>query len=174
MGREKKYTVKRLEEEIDKYFKSIAYTEEARKPPVWQNNRYVPGERIIDSEGKFIIVEKYIKPPSITALQNFLGISRNTWSKYAHMSEYSDVIERAKAKIEEEYWKMALEMGKDNKGVLFALENCFGYRKDAEREEMEAEEASKTITLAEKKQLLLHLLSDMEKDLKQDVNEWNG
>ena len=150
MGREKKYTVKRLEEEIDKYFKSITYTEEARKPPVWQNNRYVPGERIIDSEGKFIIVEKYIKPPSITALQNFLGISRNTWQK----CECFEVIERAKAKIEEEYWKMALEMGKDNKGVLFALENCFGYRKDAEREEMEAEEASKTITLAEKKQWL--------------------
>ena len=133
MGRWKKYrSAKAFAEAVEEYFAKITYREPARRPGVWMHGKYEPGEEITDGEGKPIMLVQYAVPPSIVALQNSIGISRETWSNYQDDPEYAEVIEYARRRVEEYLNRQLIEMGRDNKGVIFSLENNFGYREKRE------------------------------------------
>lgn len=133
MGRWKKYrSARSFAKAVNDYFAKITYKEPARRPGAWVHGKYVPGEEITDGEGKPIMLEQYVVPPSIIALQNHIGVSRETWSNYSDEQDYAEVIEYARRRVEEYLNRQLIEMGRDNKGVIFSLENNFGYREKRE------------------------------------------
>lgn len=136
VGRWKKYrNAAEFAEAVQAYFDGISYYDAARKPDVWVSGKYVPGDEIIGRNGEKIMVLKYAVPPSITGLQNYLGISRQTWSMYAQRDGYKEVIERARMTVEEYLTQQLIIMGRDCKGVIFSLENNFNYASHEKRDE---------------------------------------
>lgn len=133
MGRWKTYrSAKAFAEAVDGYFESITYTETACRPGIWNHGEYIRGEEIYNRDGAPIKVTHYAVPPSIVALQNHIGVSRETWSNYADDPAYAEIIEYARRRVEEYLNRQLIEMGRDNKGVIFSLENNFGYREKRE------------------------------------------
>lgn len=129
MGRYKKYrSAKVFAAAVEAYFDKITYMEPARHPDAWVSGKYIKGEPILDAQGNEIMVTKYVVPMSVIGLQNCIGISRETWSNYSDIPAYAEIIEYARRRIEEYLNQMLIEMGRDNKGVIFSLENNFGYR----------------------------------------------
>lgn len=158
MGRWKKYkSVGEFTDAVEAYFSGITYTENARKPDIWVSGKYVPGDEIIGSNGKPIEVKRYAVPPSITELQCYLGISRQTWSMYAQREGYRDVIELARMRVEAYLTQQLVLMGRDCKGIIFSLENNFGYA-DREKTKSDSEsgrgQEADTMTALEKMELL--------------------
>lgn len=158
MGRWKKYrSVAEFSDAVEAYFSGITYTENARKPDIWVSGKYVPGDEIIGDNGKPIEIKRYAVPPSITDLQCYLGISRQTWSMYAQREGYRDIIELARMRVESYLTQQLVLMGRDCKGIIFSLENNFGYS-DREKLRNESESISgreaDTMTALEKMELL--------------------
>lgn len=158
MGRWKKYrSVAEFSDAVEAYFSGITYTENARKPDIWVSGKYVPGDEIIGSNGKPIEIKRYAVPPSITDLQCYLGISRQTWSMYAQREGYRDIIELARMRVEAYLTQQLVLMGRDCKGIIFSLENNFGYA-DREKTKSESEsgrgQEADTMTALEKMELL--------------------
>lgn len=126
-GRKRKYgTAKALERAVDAYFASITYEVKAVvKDPT--------GEVSKNGKLKFVartlpeVTEvKWLRPPSMAGLMLHLGISRETWSSYGGLDGYKDVVERARARMED-YWSTRLD-GKGAQGAKFALSCCYGWR----------------------------------------------
>ena len=136
-GRRKEYTPEKLERAVERYFKSIT-----RRVQVTE---YVPtGEKdkdghaimekvpVLNSLGKEVWVTEYIVPPSQADLVDFLGIHRSTWNNYSDAEknpQFAEITtrawERMKAWNERE---LKTRPGKDLKGIIFNLENNYGYR----------------------------------------------
>lgn len=136
-GRRKEYTPEKLERAVERYFKSIT-----RQVQVTE---YVPtGEKdkdghaivekvpVLNSLGKEVWVTEYIVPPSQADLVDFLGIHRSTWNNYSDAEknpQFAEITtrawERMKAWNERE---LKTRPGKDLKGIIFNLENNYGYR----------------------------------------------
>lgn len=134
MGRDPKFTKEGLEAEVERYFMSIS-----RIVPVTEE---VPtGKR--DEKGHMIFEQKpvinalgepaqrleYITPPTVGGLCAFLGIHRSTWSAWADVKKYSDTVARAGGRMRA--WneeQLLLRSGRDVKGIIFNLENNYGYR----------------------------------------------
>ena len=129
MGRSRKYrSAKEFADAVENYFDKITYKAAARHPDTWVSGKYIPGGPITNDAGEPIVITKYVVPPSVIGIQNCIGVSRETWSNYSEIPAYAEVIEYARRRIEEYLNQMLIEMGRDNKGVIFSLENNFGYR----------------------------------------------
>lgn len=141
MGAPKKYDEKKLAREVRKYFRSISreviLTE---KKPTGQKDKMghmiYEDVEIKNSLGKPMTVIEYLVPPTVGGLSDFLGIHRDTWNDYCNHEkhpEFSDTTTYAQgcihAYLERE---MLTRQGKDLKGVLFNLENNFGYKERME------------------------------------------
>lgn len=164
MAREKKYKPKGLAEAVERYFDSI--TRE-----VALTERVDSGRR--DEKGHIIWVEKpiinrlgvpakvieYIVPPTVGGLSNFLGIHRSTWADYCDPEkhpEFSDTTTRARGRMRA--WREEqLLTRKDVKGIIFDLQNNYGY---AEKREIDLGAGAKkavetaTISMSERKAML--------------------
>lgn len=137
-GRKRKYgTAKALGKAVDAYFAVISY----EVPAVVSTPT---GE--VDEDGKVkwktvmlrektdapgglgapITTTKWLRPPSMAGLMLHLGVSKETWSNYGGMDEYKEVVERARARMED-YWATRLD-GKGAQGAKFALTCCYGWR----------------------------------------------
>ena len=137
MGAPKKYNPKSLHRAVEKYFKSI--TREValvEKKPTDQKDEMghtifvdVP---VLNALGKQVIVTEYLVPPTVLDLSAFLKIHRSTWDNYCDHDkhpEFFDTTERAMGRIHAYLARESLtRQGKDLKGVLFNLENNFGYK----------------------------------------------
>ena len=137
MGRPKKYTKKTLAEAVERYFASITRI-------VTMTELIETGERddkghkiferrpITNSLGEEAKVEEYIVPPTVGGLCQFLGIHRSTWWNYCDNEkhpEFFDTTSYARGRIHAYLEQESLtRQGKDLKGILFNLENNFGYR----------------------------------------------
>lgn len=141
MGAPKKYDEKSLDRAVRKYFDSItrdvAVTE---KKPTGEKDRMgheiyelVP---VLNKLGKQVIVTEYVVPPSVGDLSAFLGIHRSTWDNYCDREKYPeffDTTTRAMGRIHAYLERESLtRRGKDLKGILFNLENNFGYKERLE------------------------------------------
>lgn len=137
MGAPKKYTPQSLHRAVEKYFKSI--TREVKvteKKPTDRKDEMghtiyedVP---VVNRLGEEVVVTEYLVPPTVLDLSAFLKIHRSTWDNYCDHEqhpEFFDTTERAMGRIHAYLARESLtRQGKDLKGVLFNLENNFGYK----------------------------------------------
>lgn len=137
MGAPKKYTEKTLRRAVEKYFKSITREVKVMEKKATDQKDEMGHVIFIDVPvknrlGKEVIVTEYIVPPTVMDLAVFLGIHRSTWDNYCdheRYPEFFDTTERAMGRIHAYLARESLtRQGKDLKGVLFNLENNFGYK----------------------------------------------
>lgn len=150
MGAPRKYEDPgKLERAVEKYFKSI--TREIRlteNKPTGQKDKdghmiYEQVE-IINGLGKPVTVTEYIVPPSVFDLCEFLKISESTWNNYCDPQkhpEFLGTITRTRGRMRA--WneqQLLTRSGKDLKGIIFNLENNYGYKErlDVSNESMES------------------------------------
>ncbi len=151
MSQEKQYTPEKLDKAVKKYFRSISrcITLTEKKPvilgqdedgnPVYKEDEmghivYTLAP-IVNSLGKEMKVLEYIIPPSVGDLAIFLGIHRSTWDRYCQCEEFCDTTTHARGLMHAYLERESLtRSGKDLKGILFNLENNYGYKEKIELE----------------------------------------
>lgn len=166
MGREKKYTPRTLEREVNTYFRKIRRTVKVFDyvPTGEHTKRGTPIMKAIeakDDDGNTMKTVEYVTPPSLSALCLHLGISRTTWAKYARDESMAYIVEAARLETET-YWTGQLS-GKNAQGAKFALQNACGWRGTwSEKLEVDltdpatkSQKVAKSMTLEEKQQLLM-------------------
>lgn len=137
MGAPKKYDEATLARAVKRYFKSI--TREVvltEKKPTGKKDKMghmiYEDVVVLNALGKPVKLTEYLIPPSVGGLSEFLGIHRDTWNDYCNHEkhpEFSDTTTYAQGRIHAYLERESLtRQGKDLKGVLFNLENNFGYK----------------------------------------------
>lgn len=136
MGRSKKYTARTLKKAVDAYFDSITRDVEltervdtGRKDS--QGHAIFEKKSVTNRLGQPVRVTEYVVPPSVRDLCDFLGVTGATWANYASRDkcpELADiareVYERMKAWNERE---LVTRAGKNVRGIIFNLQNNYGY-----------------------------------------------
>lgn len=141
MGRPRKYTPKRLREEVNRYFASITRKRKVVETVATEElDQFGHPKKITvpvkNQLGQEVEITEYIVPPDINGLCEFLQISPSTWALYADHQKHPEFIEvadlvydRMKAWNERE---ILTRPGKDIAGIKFNLENNYGYRDRAD------------------------------------------
>ena len=141
MGAPKKYNEKTLAAAVRRYFRSISreVTLTEKKPTGKKDkmgHEIYEDVQILNDLGKPMKVRQYLVPPTVGGLSAFLGIHRDTWNDYCNREkhpEFSDTTTYAQGRIHAYLeHEMLTRSGKDLKGVLFNLENNFGYKERME------------------------------------------
>lgn len=141
MGAPKKYDEKKLDKAVKKYFRSISREVTlTEKKPTGERDKMghaiYEDVEILNALGKPMTVTEYLVPPTVGGLSDFLGIHRDTWHDYCDHDkhpEFSDTTTYAQGRIHAYLEReMLTRQGKDLKGVLFNLENNFGYKERLE------------------------------------------
>lgn len=136
MARPRGYTEKTLERAVNRYFRSITrkvtLTEQVPTGELdGKGHPICKAEPILNQLGKPTEVTEYIVPPTVADLCAALGVHRSTWNNYCDATQYPEFAEitetareRMKAWNERE---MLTRPGKDVKGVIFNLQQNYGY-----------------------------------------------
>jgi len=128
-GRPKKYSSKKaLGDAIERYFRSISRTIPAKDDT---------GCIICNDDGERIMLTQYIRPPSISSLCIYLGIDRSTWQNYCDgqmYPEFAGVTSQTRARIEAYLEEQLLTRVKGVQGIIFNLQNNYGWRQKQEVE----------------------------------------
>lgn len=127
-GRPKKYTKKGLEKAVEGYFASIS-----RKVRVLDDD----GEAVCNDVGESIWVTEYIRPPTVGGLCLYLGIDRSTWQNYADgrlHPEFREITAYARMRMEAYLEEQLLTREKNVQGLIFNLQNNYGWREKREVE----------------------------------------
>lgn len=141
VGAPKKYDAKGLERAVKRYFKSISREVKlTEKIPTGQKDEMghmiFEDREVVNALGKPVVVTEYLVPPTVGGLSDYLGIHRDTWNDYCNHTkhpEFSDTTTYAQGRIHAYLERESLtRQGKDLKGVLFNLENNFGYKERLE------------------------------------------
>ena len=135
MGRKKTYTPVSLARAVEKYFKTIT-REVTVKEKVDTGRKDSSGHTIWETKpvinclGEELIITEYLVPPTVEGLCSFLGIHRSTWADYCDSDkhpEFSDTTTHARGRMQG--WREEqLITRKDVKGIVFDLQNNYGYR----------------------------------------------
>lgn len=150
MGAPKKYDdPEKFDRAVERYFKSITrivtVTENvATGQKDSQGHMIYESRPVINALGKEVTVTEYIVPPSVFDLCCFLKISESTWNNYCDPNkhpEFLGTITRTRGRMRA--WneqQLLTRPGKDLKGIIFNLENNYGYRErvDVSNESMES------------------------------------
>ena len=140
MARQKKYkTEAALLKAINGYFDSISRLSPVNEP---DGSDGLP-RKVIAAGGEFMQRREYLIPPTISALCLFLGISRQTWSDYAEC--FPEAVADAKLRIECYLEEQLLTRKKGIQGIMFNLQNNYGW---SEKKELELGEATRKDMLA--------------------------
>ena len=128
-GRPKKYKSKKaLADAVEGYFRSISRTIELKEPD---------GTAICNDDGQPIRQLEFVIPPSVSALCIHLGIDRSTWQNYCDAELHPELREAtalAKARIEAWLEEQLLTRRKGVQGIIFNLQNNYGWRQKQEVE----------------------------------------
>ena len=145
VGRPRKFeTGKELAAEIEKYFSSICYVEAVTmSKPVTE---IVDGREVfkLDSkghvmteivpvqtlDGKDAVKVCWTEPPSIEALQVFIGLSKSAWCEYAKEEEFAEAITHARGRVEAYLSTVGLENPKTARAAEFSLMHNFGWKQE--------------------------------------------
>ena len=126
-GAPRKYkTAKALERAIEKYFRSISATVPMAG---------IDGREILNDEGEPVMKVEYLIPPSVVSMCLYLGIDKRTWANYCDAKkhpEFAEVTSRAMMRHEAYLVEQSIVREKSVSGILFNLENNYGYRQKAE------------------------------------------
>jgi hypothetical protein len=135
IGRRKKYKSETaLCGEIEGYFKSISRTVDAKERSDTgekdSDGRKIYEESIIyNDKGEKIRYTEFVIPPTLGGLCEYLGIQRSVWSEYCDMDkhpEFHNATAYALGRIRG--WNESeLLTRKDVKGIIFNLQNNYGY-----------------------------------------------
>lgn len=165
---EKKYTPKQFKAAVSAYFDSITRTTPliVATPDLVPGNN--PGEfkprkevfgraalkyvQPVTKDGNAAQIEEYIVQPTVSALCLHLGISRQTWARYAKEKGYSSTVERARLRIETHLQDLLMLKNSAN-GAKFSLEHNFGWGAAGEGTQENAEPEAE-LSLPEKMELL--------------------
>lgn len=173
MGRPRKYTKKSLKEALEEYFRSISRT-------VTLTERVASGKKdeygheiyetkpVLNDDGKPIKARQFEIPPTVGGICEYLGIHRSTWADYCDKDshpEFQEITSWAKETIHA-YLETALlgRSGKDLKGVIFTLQNNYGYTEKREVEMGPGAQkavAAANMTTAEREKLLKELAQEI-------------
>lgn len=127
--RPKKYnTPKALERAIRDYFASISATR-----AVCDDN----GREIRNDQGRVIRRLQYLEPPTIAGLCLALNIDRRTWANYCDREkhpEFETVTAWAQAQMEAYLERELLTRQKGVQGIIFNLQNNYGWKNRQEVE----------------------------------------
>lgn len=153
-GRPKKYTKKGLEKAVEEYFSSISR----------------------DADGEVWAAE-YKRPPTVSGLCLYLGIDRSTWQNYADRElhpEFQEITAYAKMRMEAYLEEQLLTREKNVQGLIFNLQNNYGWREKREvelggesRKAVSAGAQAQSMSIAEKVALLAEqreALAEAERD----------
>ncbi len=136
-GRPKEYTRETLQRAVNRYFRSITRAVKLTEP-VDTGKKDAYGHAIIEQKpitnrlGKQVEIIQYVVPPSKGDLATALGIHRSTWDNYHDVEKYpefADIVAEADGMIQT--WnerELLTRDGKNVKGIIFNLENNYGYR----------------------------------------------
>lgn len=128
-GRPKKYKSKKaLAEAIDGYFRSISRTIDLQD---------LTGAVILNDDGETIRKLQFVVPPSIGGLCLYLGIDRSTWQNYCDGKlhpEFREVTALTRGRIEAWLEEQLLTREKGVQGIIFNLQNNYGWRQKQEVE----------------------------------------
>lgn len=137
MGRYKKYrSDKALREAVEGYFAGISRTVnvmEERKTgekDSWGHfvKEWVP---VCNDRGEVVRAREFVIPPTVGGLCTHLQISRETWSKYCDKElnpQFEETTTWARGVLRGYLEGQLLTRGgKDLKGVIFSLQNNYGY-----------------------------------------------
>ncbi len=130
-GRPKKYTVKRFREAVDSWFRSITVEIEVND--------------LINLDGEPITKRIYAVPPTISGLCLKLGIDRRTWQNYADPEQnpkLAEICADVRLRIEAYLEEQLLTRVKSLQGIIFNLQNNYGWR--------ERHEHAQTVELGQK------------------------
>lgn len=127
-GRPKKYTKTGLQKAVDGYFASISRTVRVRDED---------GVPVCNDAGEDIRVTEYVRPPSVGGLCLFLGIDRSTWQNYCDRKlhpELAEITAQARVRMEAYLEEQLLTREKNVQGLIFNLQNNYGWREKREVE----------------------------------------
>lgn len=168
MARPKKFTAAKLRKEVERYFDSISRTitvKEKQDSGERDKDGHVVWEfvDIINDLGEPLKKREFVIPPTVGGLCEFLGIHRSTWNDYCNPElhpEFSDTTTRARGSMRA-YLETELLTRKDVKGVIFDLQNNYGYtdRKEIEiGSETKKLMAMQSMTTEAKEEILKQLI----------------
>lgn len=170
MGRPRKYTERTLRKAVEAYFRRITRTITIREQvntgekDSWGHWVYALQD-VCNDDGEAVKVRQFVIPPTIGGLCEALGIHRSTWADYCDGEKYPEFQELTAwaREIIQHYLEAELlgRDGKNLKGVIFSLQNNFGY---SEKREVElGARAAKAVASAaapmEEKQAMLEELA---------------
>lgn len=133
MAKQKKYSPSKLDKAVRNYFLSISreVTVTERKPTGEKDSdghMIYEEVAVINSLGQEMKTVEYLIPPTVGGLSDFLGIHRDTWNAYCQDAAYSDTTTYARGRMHAYLEReMLTRPGKDLKGIMFNLENNYGY-----------------------------------------------
>lgn len=123
---------------VDGYFASICYKETVTiREPV----RDQDGNLMMDGKGHIVYHDKpvlnlngepiereiYAVPPTIQGLCEYLGIGHDTWSNYAKRKGFSEIVTRARARIERFLEEGLYENPRAARGIMLNLTSNYGW-----------------------------------------------
>lgn len=150
MGAPRKYdTPQKLEKALKKYFASITREKTLTEPRATgekdKDGHMIYEEvPIINGLGEPVTVTEYIVPPTVFDLCEALRISESTWNNYCDPMKHPEFLgPTTHARGRMRAWneqQLLTRSGKDLKGIIFNLENNYGYKErlDVSNESMES------------------------------------
>ena len=172
MGRPRKYTPKRLRDAVDAYIRRYTRTVTVQErvntgtKDGWGHWVYELRD-VTNDDGETVTVREFTVPPTVGGLCRHLGIHRSTWAAWCDREKYPELAEVVgyAQEVMRDYLETALltRSGKDLKGVIFSLQNNYGY---TERREVDfGPQASRALTaaavpMAEREALLRELAQE--------------
>ena len=167
MANVKKFrTSKALRTAAEEYFNSISRTVEVKESvptgALDDKGHMVMEERVVlNDQGKAIATREFLIPPTVVGLCLYLGIHRATWARWcdheAH-PELEEATEWVSAVLRAWNEEQLLTRGdKGVKGIMFNLQNNYGYTQKVEVESGPQTRQAETLTTQEKLALLQEL-----------------
>lgn len=134
MSRPRKYTPNTLKKAVNGYFDSISRLvplTEKRDTGRKDRDGHVIYEEVpvLNRLGVQATVLEYLVPPTVGGLCEHLGIHRSTWADYCDAQlhpEFSDTTTHARGRMRA-WLEEQLLTRKDVKGIVFDLQNNYGY-----------------------------------------------
>ena len=123
---------------VDAYFDSITYQEKVtyRALATDEAGRIMRDDKghdlyidqpVINALGEPIMRQVYAVPPTILGLCAHLGIGHDSWSNYGKRKGFSEIVTRARARIEQFLEEGLYENPRSTRGIMLNLTSNYGW-----------------------------------------------
>ena len=175
MARERKFkTSKALRTAAEEYFDSISRTVEVTEMvPTGEmdskGHAVLEPKKVMNDRGEVIRTREFLVPPTVVGLCLYLGVHRATWARWCDHQEHPELEEATEwvsAVLRAWNEEQLLTRGdKGVKGIMFNLQNNYGYAQKVEVEAGPQTRAAQSLTTQEKLALLQELWEEGQGEL---------